>query len=768
MTSPERRELDFPTGLARRLDAACSGFEAQCQAGRQPHIEAFLEQVEPADRPALLAELLQIELHYRRAQGDQPTADEYRGRFTEQARVVAASFGAEPSSRTAAPAPLPRLPGYELLGVLGAGGMGQVYKARHQLMNRIVALKVIRQECLTDPTVIGRFQREVQVVAQLAHPNIVLAYDADQAGTTHFFVMEYVPGQTLAQMVKQRGPLPVLEACGYIAQAARGLEHAHEHGLVHRDIKPANLIVNEQGVLKILDLGLARTARPTAASHAMTQDGVILGTVDFMAPEQAQGSRSVDIRADLYSLGCTLYYLLTASVPYPGGTLVEKLVKLAEEEPVPVAELRPDLPPAVVAIVRKLMAKDASQRYAEPAVLVDALDAVDRALRRSRRPLRRLAIAAGLIVGLATITLWVWPRQPAAPVDQEVPVAIAAPAPDPAIAPVDRDLAQLRADSASADVSPDALRDDALRDRIVAFCVKYAGQPQAYAAGTMLPKLPRLQNSIGMKLAPIPPGKFIMGAPKNEPDREGDDREWPPHEVGITRPFFLGVYPVTVGQFKMFVAATGHRTTAEAGAGAHVLKAGGKWRLDLKASWQDPRFAVSDSHPVVCVSWEDAEKFCGWLSKREGKRYTLPTEAQYEYACRAGSQTRYFFGASNQQLDDYSWHIGNSRKHPHPVGLKKANAWGLFDIAGNVRHWCQDYYSKDYYRHNPPREDPLGPKMSGKQRRVVRGGAWTADMAESRSAWRFGYSEWESQNDRGFRVVLLPPAPGEAVGSDGP
>jgi formylglycine-generating enzyme required for sulfatase activity/tRNA A-37 threonylcarbamoyl transferase component Bud32 len=763
MKSPRRREPDFQTGLARRLDAACNRFEAQCQAGRQPRIEDFLEQVEPADRAALLAELLQIELHYRRAHGDQPTADEYHSRFTDYAEVVTAGFTAKASAGTRAPAALPRLPGYEVLGVLGAGGMGQVYKARHQLMNRIVALKVIRQERLADPTVIGRFQREVQVVAQLAHPNIVVAYDADQAGTTHFFVMEYVPGQALAQMVKQRSPLPVLESCGYIAQAACGLQHAHDHRLVHRDIKPANLIVNEQGVLKILDLGLARMTNPTRAGHAMTQEGTILGTVDFMAPEQAAGLPSVDIRADLYSLGCTLYYLLSGKVPYPDGSLAEKLIKLAQEEPVPLSELRPDVPRAVAAIVRKLMAKDPSQRYAEPAALVDAMDAVQRAVRRPRRLLRRLGINVGLIAVLAVVTFLVWPRQSAAPVDPEMPIPIAAPPPEPAIAPIARELAQIRADSTGPDVSRETLR-----DRIIDFCVKYAGQPQAYELGAMLPKLPRLTNSIGMKLAPIPPGKFVMGSRKDEIGREADDREWPPHEVEITRPFFLGAYPVTLGQFKMFVKATGYRTTAEDGAGAHVPKAGGKWGLDLKANWQDPRFAVKDSFPVVCVSWQDARNFCRWLSTKEGKRYTLPTEAQYEYACRAGSRTRYFFGDSENQLDDHAWHTWNSKKHLHAVGLKKPNPWGLYDMIGNVRHWCQDYYARDYYWHNPPRQDPTGPKSSNKERHVVRGGAWTAGMLESRSAWRFGYSESESQSSRGFRVVLLPAAPGQPAGDDGP
>jgi tRNA A-37 threonylcarbamoyl transferase component Bud32 len=299
--------------------------------------------------------------------------------------------------------------------------MGQVYMARHRLMKRVVALKVIRQKCLDNPDAIRRFQREVQLVARLRHPNIVLAYDADRAGTTHFLVMEYVPGKDLTQVVKKRGPLPVLVACSYILQAARGLQHAHEHGLVHRDIKPANLIVDSKGVLKILDLGLARMTSEGAGGSTVTQEGVVLGTLEYMAPEQAQGARTVDIRGDLYSLGCTFYFLLTGQVPFPGGTMREKLARLVGDEPVRLTQRRPDVPPAVAAIVRKLMAKDPKQRYPEPATLADELTKVVRALRRPRRRiLLRSAIMAGLLLTLAAIVFLAWPSKLVAPMDKEL------------------------------------------------------------------------------------------------------------------------------------------------------------------------------------------------------------------------------------------------------------------------------------------------------------------------------------------------------------
>jgi WD40 repeat protein/serine/threonine protein kinase len=267
---------------------------------------------------------------------------------------------------------------YLLLERLGEGGMGQVFKARHQLMNRLVALKLIRKERLSAPNAVRRFYREVEGISRLAHPNIVMAYDVAQFGEAHVFVMEYVEGTDLSRLVKLQGPLPVAVACSYTRQAALGLQHAHEHGIVHRDIKPANLLVTSRGgVIKVLDMGLARLQQAGDGddqSSQLTQEGSVMGTPDYIAPEQALDSHSVDIRSDIYSLGCTLYYLLTRQVPFPGGTLGEKLVKHQLKEPQPVEQIRPEVPAALAAVVRKMMAKRPSDRYQTPAELAQALE----------------------------------------------------------------------------------------------------------------------------------------------------------------------------------------------------------------------------------------------------------------------------------------------------------------------------------------------------------------------------------------------------------
>jgi serine/threonine-protein kinase len=267
---------------------------------------------------------------------------------------------------------------YAMLERLGEGGMGAVFKARHRRLGRVVALKLIRKDRLANHDLVRRFQREIQAAAHLDHPNVVHAYDADQDRDTHFFAMEYVEGADLTRVVKQRGPLPAATACAYVRQAALGLQHAFEHGLVHRDIKPSNLLLTAKGdVVKILDMGLARVQQPAGeeSGTTLTHEGAVMGTPDYIAPEQARSARGVDIRADLYSLGCTLYFLLTGRVPFPGGTLAQKLLSHQLDEPRPVEELRPETPPAVTAVLRQLMAKRPEDRYQTPAEAAEALAA---------------------------------------------------------------------------------------------------------------------------------------------------------------------------------------------------------------------------------------------------------------------------------------------------------------------------------------------------------------------------------------------------------
>ena len=289
---------------------------------------------------------------------------------------------------------------YVLLEKLGEGGMGEVYKARHRRMERDVALKVIRRERLDRPDAVKRFRREIQVAAKLNHPNVVLAFDADQCGELHFFAMEFVEGANLAERVRDRGPLPVPEACDSVRQAALGLQHAHEHGMVHRDVKPSNLLLSKQGVVKVLDLGLARLHDPAEGGEPsrITQDGLVIGTPEFLAPEQARNPSAADIRADIYALGCTLYYLLAGRPPYPGGTVTERVVK-HETEPLPALD-RKDLPPGLLGVIHKMMAKRPDDRYATPAAVAKALEPFCPSGPGPMSSGRLPAVAAALLTGL--------------------------------------------------------------------------------------------------------------------------------------------------------------------------------------------------------------------------------------------------------------------------------------------------------------------------------------------------------------------------------
>ncbi len=279
------------------------------------------------------------------------------------------------------------LSGFEILEELNRGGMGVIYKARQQGLNRLVALKVIAPDRLGCHDTIRRFQREVQAAALLSHPNIVTVYHTDLDSPRPFLAMEYVPGIDLFRLVQRAGPLDIATACAYARQAAQGLQHAFEQGLVHRDIKPHNLMVTPSPLdppppgpprprrIKILDMGLARVATPGETSGSLTRAGEYLGTPDYISPEQAEDSRRADIRSDLYSLGCTLFFLLSGEVPFPGTNLVQKIRCQLTQPPPSVAERRKDVPPALDALVRRLMARDPAERFQTPAELIEALDA---------------------------------------------------------------------------------------------------------------------------------------------------------------------------------------------------------------------------------------------------------------------------------------------------------------------------------------------------------------------------------------------------------
>lgn len=314
---------------------------------------------------------------------------------------------------------------YVIMERIGAGAMGRVYKAHHQLMDRVVALKIIAPELVSNPRLVARFQREMKMVGRLDHPNVVRAFDADQIGPTLYIVMEYVPGLSLGQKFKSDGPLPPMEVVDIAAQAALGLAHAHAQGIVHRDVKPSNILLGD-GVVKVLDLGLGVLMEADEQSNFATADGIAVGTIDYMSPEQASG-KEVDGRSDLFSLGCAMYHVIAGRPAFPGDSPVERLGKRISGRHIPITDVCPDIPPRLVAVLDRLLAPRPQERYASADEAADTLYAL---LGRGRRG-TKMGAGAARSRSASNIT-----KGPAA---VPPPVAKAAPPPEPVVVKVEPD-----------------------------------------------------------------------------------------------------------------------------------------------------------------------------------------------------------------------------------------------------------------------------------------------------------------------------------------
>jgi len=736
---------------------------------------------------------------------------------------------------------------YQLLARLRKGGMGRVYKAQQVRLKKTVALKVLPKERTTDPRLVARFAREMEAIGQLEHPNIVLAYDAREIDRTRVLVMEYVDGKDLAEIVENAGRLRIADACEIVRQTALGLQYACERGLVHRDIKPSNLMLSRRGQVKILDLGLALLSPDQLKDDELTSPGSAMGTADYMAPEQVSDAHSVDIRADIYSLGCTLYKLLTGRAPFGGPQYksnAEKLVGHLKETPQPVRELRADVPAELAAAIARMMAKSPIERFASPAEVAEAMvrfavgcdlvrvsaeasaseertvtveratsatdplassavvdtDASGPAIKLERRndmlapePSRvkpwfatpRIRWIAVTVVAFFAVVCFgilfkLQTRNGTLTVEMDDPEAIVQVLSETNEVVIER---KGEKGSLTIGVAPGNWRLCLKKNGDVNFTEDFvlaAGgkatikvpfaenattpswRPEQQAIDDMKARTQQencakrlgvpieITNSIRMRLVLIPPGQFMMGSTNQSINEElrlrRDEIPWaywknrlpselPQHQVRITKPFRLGVTEVTQEEYQ------------------HVIGS------------NPSKFQGDPKRPVERVSWDDAVEFCRRLSelpeeKAAGRRYALPTEAQWEYACRASSTVAIQSAADplaraqeENKLSEYGWFSLNSGAHTYPVGQKQANGFGLNDMYGNVWEWCTDSYAPDYYKKSPV-DDPGGPATG--LDRVSRGGSWYHPPYACRLTTRnYGIVTGISEHV-GFRVAQFP------------
>jgi formylglycine-generating enzyme required for sulfatase activity len=603
---------------------------------------------------------------------------------------------------------------YTLTAHLGSGAMGDVYQATDSQTSQTVAVKALDRKLTLDPDMVERFRREGEALRQLRHRHIVSFIDTFQHEGQQVIVMECVSGGNLHQLIK-RGPLPVEQTCRLTLELCDALTQAHHLQIVHRDIKPENVLMSQDGTPKLTDFGLARLV---SEGTRLTGTGTQIGTPFYMSPEAWQG-QPLDAQADIWSLGILLYEMLTGDVPFGGDTLIAVMNQVLTAPLPDLKKLRPETPPALVKIVRRMLERDKTRRYQsvrQVAVDVEQVTAaptatapVGGAITRPYRPpvgarmpglspLGWVVVAAvvGVIIcvvgassgplgaklrGRATQTL------PASPLPRATQLA-------PATATV-----RLRPTGAPPTNTPPP-PETPVRPT----------PPPGNNIGDAWPSL-----ADGMTLLYVPAGDFLMGS--TDSDSQADGNEKPQHTVYLDA-FWIDQTEVTQGMYaKCVVAGKCDKAMCSVG---------------------------GDNHPAICVNRNDAENYCAWARRR------LPTEAEWEKAARGADGRLYPWGnqAPNETLANFNQNV----KETTDVGKYPAGAspYGALDMAGNLFEWVADWYAADYYQYSPSR-NPAGPETE--RSRVLRGGSWNSKAEYVRAAMRTRDQPIVTDYNYGFRCA---------------
>jgi formylglycine-generating enzyme required for sulfatase activity len=686
---------------------------------------------------------------------------------------------------------------YRLERLIALGGMGQVWQATdlatHAELGHSaqVALKILSSELTESAGHARLLVQEATRARRLAHEHIVRVYDwaQDPATASYFVIMECLDGEDLDSLLAREGALPLARTLALLRPVAAALDYAWErHRLVHRDIKPANVFLTARGDVKLLDFGIAARARAggRTINHAAAEAPALSGTPGYRAPEAGTPGSQPSRALDVYSVAVMVHQMVSGAAAPAGagparpeafddaqwqalcsgfaqdpaarpesvsalldrldaaGTApaqaAPRLAMPAGPEPVPEPEPLPE-PAPVPAPVRPPTATPAMTPAQNPAALANSAAAAQaaQAAQLARQQLREQQKRERLEADAArTARREALREQLAARRAEEVAKTRQA-----------QDAAQRKALQAKAAAAYLAEQERARSQPAAQEAPAAAPEPAAPAAAPDLLRDRFLDGAgAGPELVVLRAGRFQMGSPEHErkiamacgAQKNWLARETPQHWVGIARPFAMGRYPVTVGEWRAFVEATG-------------------WQPDGEVDWAAPGFAQTDRHPVVGVTWGDARQYLHWLGERTGQRYRLPSEAEWEYACRAGTKTAFSFGdtidTGRANYDgNFTWNGGQRgeyRRGTTPVDRFAPNPWGLHDMHGNVWEWVQDVMHDSY--EGAPLDGSAWEEGGARARRILRGGSWLYNPRYLRSALRNGFSAVMSNDIVGFRVV---------------
>ncbi|HXF41849.1 MAG TPA: bifunctional serine/threonine-protein kinase/formylglycine-generating enzyme family protein [Blastocatellia bacterium] len=644
---------------------------------------------------------------------------------------------------------------YSILRKLGAGGMGEVYLAEDTTLSRKVAIKFLSQNSLAGEQSRKRFVREARAAAALDHPHICAVYEVgDEAGYS-FIVMQYVEGETLASRI-QRQPIEVREALDIAVQIADALAEAHSHRIIHRDVKPQNVMLTASGQVKVLDFGLARVIREgsliDSAAETESAPGLVIGTVPYMSPEQVRAEH-LDARSDIFSFGAVLYEMLCGRSPFQAASAGETMSAILTKDPAPLAET----PDEMERIVRKALSKDKEGRYQGIKDLLIDLRALniqkkkpDSDLKDSKKvrmfALIILVIAISIVVAFVVILTRTWRKEETR----------------------NSKISTVEIKASTIGPFTFAVMDIEKNGKVF---------EQHLRVGRFFTE--DLDGSVALEIVEIPSGTFLMGAPDNEVQQphydlngkgqvEQEPSERPQHQVSLPM-FYMSRFEVTQAQWRAVAAFP-------------------KVKSDLNP---DPSKFKGDNLPVEQISWEDAMEFCARLSQKTGRKYRLPSESEWEYACRAGTSTPFAFGHTitrglvnffDYDHLDFIFRSRIPRMKADAVGrilkqemdaLKRAdslaktmpvgnsvvsgnwavsNAFGLVDMHGNVSEWCLDTLHGNY--EGAPTDGSTWEDGEDGYR-VTRGGDYQSHPLHCRSAFRGSGVRQDTRTARiGLRVAL--------------